>query len=141
MAFESAYNGSPTIGTASLTDAVVETFVRWPIRMTGATMEFVIDGVQRMAATGARARGARHGHCRKPESWLERDYPVESAKDAIAHEISSSTPRPSHRDGWRVPSEDQKFIVFLYNVERRLPRQEEVVHTERVVVERDTRIA
>ncbi len=245
MAFESAYNGSRAIGTASLTDAVVETFVRWPIRMTGATMEFVIDGVQRMAATSARARddvsvsrrtyasplgtttyastssttssapagratpgwtslfsggrsvmrdqdlggndlkyviwslvftkpgyecvlqtqqeelvnyaadpntyaalkiarfldGARHGHCRKPESWLERGYPVESAKDAIGYEMSSPAPRPSHRDGWRVPSEDQKFIVFLYNVERRLPRQEEVVHTERVMVERDTRIA
>ncbi len=244
MTFESTYNGSPAIGTASLTDSVVETFVRWPMRMTGATLEFVFDGVQRMAATGLRPRGdvsvsrrtyasplgtttyaatssttsaspaghatpgwtslfsggqsvmrdqdlggndlkyviwslvftkpgyecvlqtqqeelvnyaadpntyaalkiarfldgARHGHSRKPESWFERGYPVESPGDAIGHEMSSSAPR-AHREGWRVPSEDQKFIVFLYNVDRRLPRQEEVVRTERVVVERDTRIA
>jgi hypothetical protein len=262
MTFESAYNGSPANGTASLTDAVVETFVRWPMRMTGATMEFVMDGVQRMAATGSRPRGdtsvsrrtyasplgtttyastssttssapaghatsgwsslfsgeqrvgrdhdlggndlkyviwslvftkpgyecvlqtqqeelvnyaadpntyaalkiarfldgARHGHSRKPESWFERGYPAEfadpgvsvnqtpghdlptSGRQHLGHDPSASAPRP-HRDGWRVPAEDQKFIVFLYHVERRLPRQEEIVHTERVVVERDTRIA
>jgi hypothetical protein len=245
MTFESAYNGSPAIGTASLTDSVVETFVRWPMRMTGATLEFVFDGVQRMAATGSRPRGdvsvsrrtyasplgtttyastssttspapagharagwtslfsggqsvmrdqdlggndlkyviwslvftkpgyecvlqtqqeelvnyaadpntyaalkiarfldgARHGHSQKPESWFERGYPVESPADVIGHEMSSSATRPAHREGWRVPSEDQKYIVFLYDVERRLPRQEEVVRTERVLVERDTRIA
>jgi hypothetical protein len=246
MTSETAYSGPPVNGPASLTDAVVETFVRWPIRMTGATMEFVFDGVQRIAGSGSRrdtsevaesrrtyfsprgtttyastsstashasagraspgwtslfsegqsitrdrdlggndlkyvtwsllftkpgyecvlqtrqedlvnyaadpntyaalkiARfldGARHGHNQKPETWSDRGYPADASVTTMTHEGQASGARPSHRDGWRVPSEDQKYIVFLYNVERRLPRQEEVVRTERVVVERDTRIA
>ena len=42
--------------------------------------------------------------------------------------------------GWRVPAEDQKYIAFLYRVDRRLARQEDVTRVDRVTVERGTRV-
>jgi hypothetical protein len=43
--------------------------------------------------------------------------------------------------GWRIPPEDQKYIQFLYRVDRRLPKQQdEVTRVERVTVERGTRV-
>jgi len=271
MIVESTYRGSRVNGTvASITDAVVDTFLRWPMRMTGATMDFVLDSVDRLTRSGSSGRSgngsalrnayaspqgsttyesatsstsskpspaaktnagnsnggagwpsmtgdsgamrdrdlsgndlkyviyslvftkpgyecvlqkqqeelvnyaadantyaalkiaqfldaARHGHGDKPASWRERGYAVESAKAASpqgatlqasarnatsqgAHDAEQQT-AASHGEGWRVPADDQKFIVFLYHVDRRLPRQEEVTRNERVVVERETRIA
>jgi hypothetical protein len=283
MIVESTYRGSQVNGTAaSITDAVVETFVRWPMRMTGATMDFVMDSVDRLTRPAGNGRsgngtasrtayssprgattyesttsssnssapagsshagsgwtsvfeagqsvmrdqdlggsdlkyviyslvftkpgyecvlqkqqeelvnyaadpntyaalkiaqfldGARHGHSQKPAAWHGRAYPVEQHTTTVRREepfarrdeltsrreeqtMTSSRsetvltpgihPAPgqqngtAHADGWRVPADDQKYIVFLYHVDRRLPRQEEITRSERVVVERETRIA
>ena len=105
--------------------------------------------------------GARHGHVERPELWNERGYPGQTDKTTSAGRRESttviSTPgsttagvssssgaeapssRESHK-GWRIPSEDQKYISFLYRVDRRLPKQEEVTRVERVTVERGTRV-
>lgn len=102
---------------------------------------------------------ARHGHSRKPETWGDA-YPAESAKPRARREESTTvitTPGSTtvasssggsgaqtaghERDkGWRIPTEDHKYITFLYRVDRRLPKQEEVTRVERVTVERGTRV-
>ncbi len=226
---------------ANITDAVVDTMVRWPIRMTGATMDLVLQGVQRVAgatrdgmgisgpsngttreATSSTSSGsswtslftggamldqdlsgddlkyviwsivftkpgyecilqnqqeelvsypadgntyaavkiakfldgARHGHARKPAAWADR-YPGDTSKARSGRDevtivtttpgsttasVSSSGASAAHTSGtdtgWRIPPEDQKYIVFLYKVDRRLPRQEEVTRVDRVTVER-----
>ena len=71
---------------------------------------------------------ARHGHADKPESWREQNYPPEHARTE-----SASTDR-----GWRIPADDQKYIMFLHRVEWRLPKQEEVTRVERLTIERGT---
>jgi len=261
MNVESRIGGSPTQGRASggnITDAVVDTMVRWPIRMTGATVDFVLQGVQRVAGatrdgmssgvssgtqdesasasssssrpSGSTASGwtslfsgssgttldqdlsgddlkyviwsivftkpgyecilqtqqeelvsyaadgnayaavkiaqfldsARHGHVQKPAAWGDR-YPAAMNGSRAAREETttvittpesttasvSSTGKSAAREasrassaekGWRVPPEDQKYITFLYRVDRRLARQEEATRVDRVTVERGTRI-
>lgn len=244
-----------------LTDAVVDTMVRWPMRMTGATMDLMMRGMQSMtgsgsssastsnpgytssasantpnSSTGASANAntgwsslfssqtsgtfdqdlsgddlkyviwsivftkpgyecilqkqqeelvnysadpntyaavkiakfldnARHGHCDRPETWSDRGYPNDaSAKPnrkesttiittpgsttvAASSDESTSAGARDRKDkndksdrGWRIPAEDQKYIQFLYSVDRRLPKQEEVTRVERVTVERGTRV-
>jgi hypothetical protein len=71
---------------------------------------------------------ARHGHVDKSESWRDQNYPPEHARTE-----SASTDR-----GWRIPADDQKYIMFLHRVEWRLPKQEEVTRVERVTIERGT---
>ena len=112
--------------------------------------------------------GARHGHSERPDTWSERGYPEDPSKSKSASRKEStsviSTPgsttiaasstgadartsSPDRHDkneksdrGWRIPPDDQKYICFLYRVDRRLPRQEEVTRVERVTVERNTRV-
>ncbi|HWF83509.1 MAG TPA: hypothetical protein VG222_01610, partial [Vicinamibacterales bacterium] len=103
--------------------------------------------------------GARHGHARKPAAWADR-YPGDASKARSGRDevtIVTTTPgsttasvsssgtsgaQASGSDaGWRIPPEDQKYIAFLYKVDRRLPRQEEVTRVDRVTVERGARIS
>jgi hypothetical protein len=109
---------------------------------------------------------ARYGHSERPENWRETGYAsAESGKSksnrkeqttvittptttSVQASSSGSENRENreHRGsgenekGWRIPPEDQKFISFIYRVERRLPKQEEVQRVERVTVERGTRV-
>lgn len=88
---------------------------------------------------------ARHGHVDKAESWRDHNYPpehsrtessVESSGSMSTSSVSSSS--SSSDRGWRIPADDQKYIMFLHRVEWRLPRQEEVTRVERVTIERGT---
>jgi hypothetical protein len=260
---------------ADLTDAVVDTMVRWPMRVTGATVDFMLQGVRQMTGGGGNSGSgsgnysssssstygsgsgsssqsgntgsnsgfsslfsnqssgtfdqdlsgddlkyviwsivftkpgyecilqkqqeelvnyaadsstyaavkiakfldsARHGHSEKPEDWRERGYPSEPEKTRARKEKESTTiittpssttvassvgaapsmearnqgtvgndrerrdQKESGDKGWRIPAEDQKYITFLYKVERRLQKQEETTRVERVTVERNTRV-
>ena len=101
----------------------------------------------------------RTGHSMKPQSWAESGYPHAATTPRLndgrsvddpqslpaSHESAferqrRQEPDSPHAAGWQIPAEDQKFIVFMYNVERRLPRQEEVTRTERVVIQKESRI-
>ena len=99
---------------------------------------------------------ARNGRLERNDAWVERNYPAESAKDVerrtevvtsgsetsvVASTNASSTETTSNNSrerGWRIPHEDQKFITFIYRVDWRLPKQEDVVRVERVTIERGT---
>ena len=94
---------------------------------------------------------ARHGRAAKPELWNDSYPPAPSKVTGRRTEsIAASTATGETGDfgagaggtsdkGWRIPAEDQKYITFLYRVERRLPKQEvEVTRVERVTVERGT---
>jgi len=105
---------------------------------------------------------ARHGHADRPEGWRERGYPFDAQKGKANRKEKESTTvittpgsttiassmnadsRTNNTDasdkGWRIPSEDQKYISFVYRVERRIPKQEETTRVERVTVERGTRV-
>ena len=221
---EGAGNGS----TSGLVDSV-DQMVKWPLQMTGATWDFMMQGMRNMtgqrsfsavnqpageAASSAPMAGAtftgggdqdlggddlkfvvwslvftkpgyecvleaphseivnysadgasyaavkiarflekaRHGHVEKGESWESRGYPPESSQaserrtevvssdtETVVKSTAKSTGKGStaQRDhGWRIPPEDQKFITFLYRVDWRLPKQEEVTRVERVTIER-----
>lgn len=95
---------------------------------------------------------ARHGHAEKPAGWHESGYAVETHHKASERRSETTTvisaPAASaggkadasgqgHERGWRIPSEDQKYIKFLYRVDRRLPKQDAEV-IERVTIERNT---
>jgi hypothetical protein len=262
---QAGYSGysRPSSSGSNLTEAVVDTMVRWPMRVTGATVDFMLEGVRQMTGGGGGTSravtnanggsvtyessnsssgpstssgtgsswtsmfsgsssgtfdqdlsgddlkyviwslvftkpgyecilqkqqeelvnyaadsntyaavkiarfldGARHGHNDKPEAWNDLGYPGETSRAKPARKESTtvvSTPgsttiastgssagtsaseqRTSGErgdKGWRIPPEDQKFIVFLYKVDRRLQKQEEVTRVERVTVERNTRV-
>jgi hypothetical protein len=258
---QSSYQTEGGGAASQLTDAMVETIVRWPMRVTGATMDFMLQGMQRMtgaagrqgssgssgqfgresttsatSSTGSTRSGSgsgpgwsslfttsnnavidtdlsgddlkyvlwsivftkpgrecilqtqqeelvnysadsnsyaalklakfldrsRHGQVAKPEGWTEHDSETESSKAAgsghtestiIVTSPASTTvsatgtgadstgSRGNDRGkGWSVRAEDQKYIMFLYKVDRRIPRQEEVTRVERVTVERGTRV-
>jgi hypothetical protein len=87
---------------------------------------------------------ARNGRVEKPEEFAERNYPPADAGgpnarrgDTNAFAASSNNQQQGGEKGFRIPAEDQRFITFLYRVERRLPKQdEEVTRVERVTVER-----
>jgi hypothetical protein len=88
---------------------------------------------------------ARHGHAAKPESWNDT-YPPPVSKTTARREAIATNPAASASiddttassdRGWRIPAEDQKYITFLYRVDRRLPKQDvEVTRVERVTIER-----
>jgi len=260
---QSGYSNSSgsNSNSSNLTDAVVDTMVRWPMRMTGATVDLMIRGMQTMtgagrsggstsgsntssssswdssssssggSSTGSNANSgwtsmfsnqtsgtfdqdlsgddlkyviwsilftkpgyecilqkqqeelvnysadsstfaavkiarfldsARHGHADRPDAWSERGYPSDAQKGKSNRKEKESTTvittpgsttiassidadaRSSSSDksdkGWRIPSEDQKYICFVYRVERRMPKQEETTRVERVTVERGTRV-
>jgi len=94
---------------------------------------------------------ARHGHVDRSEVWNEHNYPAEPQKaaerrtDIITSAGSETTvasttaTETSGRErGWRIPQEDQKFITFIYRVDWRIPKQDDVVRVERVTIERGT---
>jgi hypothetical protein len=87
---------------------------------------------------------ARHGKAERPHSWGDRNYPSESSSQArrqgpeMAGNRATESKDKDKESGWRIPAEDQKYIHFLYRVERRLPKQEaEVTRVERVTIERN----
>jgi hypothetical protein len=251
------YSGtsSSSSGGGNLTDAVVDTMVLWPMRMTGAAVDMMIRGAQSMTGSGRGSASnsynasssydstqgstsssssgskagwstlfnnqtsgtfdqdlsgddlkyviwsivftkpgyecilqkqqeelvnysadsstyaavkiakfldsARHGHDDRPEGWSDKGYPAESSKpkssrkesttvittagstSVAASSSGASESRASGSEGekgWRIPPEDQKYICFLYRVDRRIPKHEEVTRVERVTVERGTRV-
>jgi hypothetical protein len=73
---------------------------------------------------------ARHGRTERPAGWRETSYAVSSSGDSTASEGSTE-----QNAGWRIPAEDQKYIKFLYRVDWRIPKEEDVV--ERVTIERN----
>lgn len=95
---------------------------------------------------------ARYGRNEKPEVFGER-YPGDAATSRRTERTETSRAEPSgssmsasgsarrskdseNERGWRIPAEDQKYIHFLYRVDRRLPKQEaEVTRIERVSIE------
>jgi hypothetical protein len=84
---------------------------------------------------------ARSGRVEKPNGWNDRSYPAESAANGVrrpeAASFAGNKQENNQEKGWRIPPEDQRYITFLYRVERRLPRQEvDVTRVERVTVER-----
>lgn len=86
---------------------------------------------------------ARHGHAEKAESWRDQNYPPEYQRTEPISEPAGSMSTPSSASGssdrgWRLPADDQKYIMFLHRVEWRLPKQEEVTRVERVTIERGT---
>ncbi|HSL23700.1 MAG TPA: hypothetical protein VK886_19365 [Vicinamibacterales bacterium] len=96
---------------------------------------------------------ARHGRVDKPEAWgdmyppvvsrtsgrrTERTTVVTSPEGTTVDTNAGTTSASSSERGWRIPAEDQKYITFLYRVDRRLPKETEVTRVERVTVERGT---
>jgi hypothetical protein len=92
---------------------------------------------------------ARFGKVEKPHAWVEHDYPsshrfdvkVDTKGEGSKHETKIETREEqtskAEQKGWRIPSDDAKYVQFLYRVEWRLPRQQdEATRVERVTVER-----
>jgi hypothetical protein len=184
--------------TESLTDTVLDTMVRGPIRLTGATVDFVKQGVQRITGSdsggGSVAGGSTvsdvtsasgegqdlGGDDLKYVMWSivftkpgeerilqpqqeelvnyaadERSYAAvkiaqylngtnrghrtrATARSAQAEPESERLEEAGgqRENGLRIRPEDQKFIVFLYRVDRRLAKREESTRVERVTIER-----
>jgi len=80
---------------------------------------------------------ARHGHVEKTESWRDQNYPPDYARTESRADAPGDASTSSDR-GWRIPADDQKYIMFLHRVEWRLPKQEDVTRVERVTIERGT---
>lgn len=85
---------------------------------------------------------ARHGRTERPSLWVEKGYPETSAnsrREPSATVAGATTMQAAPDRGWRIPADDQKYLKFVYRVERRLPKEEpEVTRIERVTIERDT---
>jgi len=84
---------------------------------------------------------ARHGRTERPQLWVEKGYPETSPTQRRESAVMSgaTTMQAAPERGWRIPADDQKYIKFVYRVERRLPKEEpEVTRIERVTIERDT---
>ena len=82
---------------------------------------------------------ARNGRVEKPETWTERGYLTDQGQGVSRR--PEAAPSGGKQDNpersWRIPAEDQRYITFLYRVERRIPKQEaEVTRVERVTIER-----
>lgn len=89
---------------------------------------------------------ARNGRMDRPQLWTEKGYPEPSSASRRNEPTNivggNSAAGSSQERGWRIPADDQKYIKFVYRVERRLPKEEpEVTRIERVTIERgvDTR--
>lgn len=63
------------------------------------------------------------GEIPRPVTWANNNYPDASSPDL----------------GWTIPEDDLKYISFVYNVDRRLPRQEREYAREQVKVLREIR--
>jgi hypothetical protein len=123
-------------------------YVIWSIAFTKPGFECVLepqheeivnysaDGASFAAVKIARfLEKARHGHADRPETWGE-SYPPAAGK-TTGRKTAGEPQDTSGDKGWRIPAEDQKYITFLYRVDRRLPKQEaEVTRVERVTIER-----
>ena len=130
-------------------------YVLWSILFCKPGYEAVLepqqDDIVNYAADGASYAAvkiakylerARHGRTEKPALWNEKGYPSEAATAKRRTEPANIAGGNSNERGWRIPADDQKYIKFVYRVERRLPKEEpEVTRIERVTVERgiDTR--
>jgi hypothetical protein len=90
---------------------------------------------------------ARNGRAQKPEAFNDKSYPPSEANGTngrrseanafAANNNQQQQQQQGNEKGFRIPAEDQRFITFLYRVERRLPKQEEeITRVERVTVER-----
>jgi hypothetical protein len=83
---------------------------------------------------------ARNGRADRPQIWAEKGYPTDASnipRRAEPANIAGGSASPQQERGWRIPADDQKYIKFLYHVERRLPKEEPVVtRVERVTIER-----
>lgn len=139
-------------------------YVFWSIAFTKPGLECVLepqheeivnynaDGASFAALKIAKfLERARHGRVDKPDAWGDMYPPavtktvgrrsettvVTSSPQGTTIDSNAGTTAASGERGWRIPAEDQKYITFLYRVDRRLPRQEaEVTRVERVTVER-----
>jgi len=81
--------------------------------------------------------GARHGRVERPTIWAQKGYPGDTTPPSRRIEHASDNASAEH--GWRIPVDDQKYIRFVYRVERRLPKEEiDVTRVERVIIERGT---
>src|SRR3954454_25010125 len=71
--YSSTYSNSSGSGSNSnssnLTDAVVDTMVRWPMRMTGATMDLMIRGMQTMTGAGRSSGSTSGSNTSSSSSW------------------------------------------------------------------------
>jgi hypothetical protein len=57
----------------------------------------------------------------RPQVWVETNYP----------------PEVTDEQHWIIPAEDEKYVTFLYAVERRLPRQDGDYDRRKVTVLRE----
>jgi len=135
-------------------------FVLWAIVFTKPGFETVLepqhsdlvnysaDGNSYAAVKIAKfLENARSGRVEKPEIWNERNYPGDQSQQAsrrpeaapMAGNMGANMGGKTENQerGWRIPPEDQRYITFLYHVDRRLPKQQaEVTRVERVTIER-----
>lgn len=149
---ETGSGGSSGIGDQDLSGPDLK-YVHWSIVFTKPGYETVLepqqdelvnystDGSSFAALKIAKfLEKARHGKMDKPGSWVDHSYPPEPPAAEKRRTEGSAAGRAENSGGdkgWRVPGDDQKYITFLYHVERRLPKQEaEVTRVERVTVER-----
>jgi hypothetical protein len=90
---------------------------------------------------------ARDGRLEKPAVWVEHSYPGEFSASTSRQESTAAAGatktetagQPTEKDkGWRIPSDDSRYLHCVYRVEFRLPKEEVDVTTrvERVIVER-----
>jgi hypothetical protein len=127
-------------------------FVIWSIVFTKPGFETVLESQQtdlvNYAADGNSYAAvkiakfldsARNGRVEKPEAWIERGYLADHSQAVSRRpEAAPMGGKPDSLErGWRIPPEDQRYLTFLYCVERRLPKQQaEVTRVERVTIER-----
>jgi hypothetical protein len=63
------------------------------------------------------------GEIKRPSTWKENNYPPDAVDE-------------TH---WEIPDEDEKYISFIYRVDRHLPRQEAEYDKDQVKVLREIR--
>lgn len=79
---------------------------------------------------------ARDGQVAQPEGWAADKHTEMRDRPARGASASGESRQGATSDTWRIQPEDEKYLVFLYRVERRLPKPEpEVVRTEHVTIE------
>ena len=150
-------NPSASAGTSSGDDQDLSgddlKYVLWSILFCKPGYEAVLepqqDDIVNYSADGASYAAvkiakylerARHGRTEKPALWNEKGYPSEAAtakRRAEPANIAGGNAQTGSERGWRIPADDQKYVKFVYRVERRLPKEEpEITRIERVTVER-----
>jgi hypothetical protein len=104
-------------------------------------VNYAADGASYAAVKIAKyLEKARHGRTERPHLWTEKGYPTDASnvtRRAEPANIVGGNASSKQDSGWRIPAEDQKYIKFVYRVERRLPKEEpDVTRIERVTIER-----